>query len=323
MVADSEFELVKIKSMAPKASVLIRIQIPRKKTEKTYMETYMCTKDSKYGVSNRSQVDQMLHIAKESSIEIVGVTFNVGTNCQDPEAFELAVDEAIKVIEVGTEKQFDMFLLNIGGGFPSSFNYHTENEYMSRLSRVIERANKKEKLKIIAEPGRYFVESSVWLMVRIIGKRVIETLNGEQICHYHVNESRFGLLTVYASRESLPMPFPFYDKQSPRNNYKSMVWGKSGSLDDLIMSNIELPELVIGEYLAFQQCGAYLPHTNLIGLPNDRDSQPIYRYFASEKVQKVLEAKGIIWTDLIKKMENYGCDKRLSTDCKFNNNPTV
>ncbi|XP_015782039.1 ornithine decarboxylase 2-like [Tetranychus urticae] len=311
LAADCDFELLKIKSMAPKANVLLRLQMPRKRSEKMGLESLPTTKDLKYGLFSRAQIDRMFHIAKESSIEITGVTFNVGTNCQDPELFDLAVDEAIKLFDIGLAKQVDMWLLNIGGGFPSTFISQSENDYFSKMSRVIEKAQRREKIKIIAEPGRYFVESSVWLMVRIIGKRVIESINGDQYCHYHVNESIFGLLSVYANRESLPPPHPFYDKQSPRNYVSTVIWGKNGSTDDLIMSDIVLPELVIGEYLAFQQCGAYLPHTNLTGLPNDKDSQPTAKYFASQKTQSILKNKGVIWSDLMKKLESYDWERKI------------
>lgn len=42
----------------------------------------------------------------------------MGSGCQEAEAFEVAIEQARDVFNMGIEMGFDMNLLDIGGGFP-------------------------------------------------------------------------------------------------------------------------------------------------------------------------------------------------------------
>lgn len=58
--------------------------------------------------------------AKELNIDVIGVSFHVGSGCTDPETFVQAVSDARCVFDMGTEVGFSMYLLDIGGGSPVS-----------------------------------------------------------------------------------------------------------------------------------------------------------------------------------------------------------
>lgn len=58
--------------------------------------------------------------AKELNIDVIGVSFHVGSGCTDPETFVQALSDARCVFDMGAEVGFHMHLLDIGGGFPGS-----------------------------------------------------------------------------------------------------------------------------------------------------------------------------------------------------------
>ncbi|CAI9603774.1 unnamed protein product, partial [Staurois parvus] len=99
----------------------------------------------------------LLERAKELNVDIIGVSFHVGSGCKDPQTFGKAVSDARYVFNMGAELGFNMHLLDIGGGFPGSENSWVKFE---EVTSVINLALDKHfpansGVQIIAEPGRY------------------------------------------------------------------------------------------------------------------------------------------------------------------------
>lgn len=57
----------------------------------------------------------------------MGVSFHVGTGCQDAPIYSKAIYLARKVFDIAKELGFKMNLLDIGGGFPGDTNSEIEN----------------------------------------------------------------------------------------------------------------------------------------------------------------------------------------------------
>lgn len=62
----------------------------------------------------------LLEQAKERNIDVIGVSFHMGSGCTDPEIFMQAISDAPCVFDMGAEVGCNMYLLDIGGGFPGS-----------------------------------------------------------------------------------------------------------------------------------------------------------------------------------------------------------
>ena len=91
LVIDSIYELHKIKLYHPDAQILIRIQTDDSKSR--------CKFNSKFGVG-LDEVEGILIIAKQFGIVIKGVSFHVGSGCEDANVFRTALADCKKVCEI-------------------------------------------------------------------------------------------------------------------------------------------------------------------------------------------------------------------------------
>ncbi|XP_034622397.1 ornithine decarboxylase isoform X2 [Trachemys scripta elegans] len=111
MTFDSEVELMKVARAHPKAKLVLRIATDDSKA--------VCRLSVKFGATLKTS-RLLLERAKELDLDIIGVSFHVGSGCTDPETFVQAISDARCVFDMGTELGFSMHLLDIGGGFPGS-----------------------------------------------------------------------------------------------------------------------------------------------------------------------------------------------------------
>ena len=84
-----------------------------------------------------------------------------------------AIQNARTMIDYGIELGFNMNILDIGGGFPG--NTGTENCF-SAIAVVINRTLEEyfptgSNIRVIAEPGRYYVASAYTLATNVIASR--------------------------------------------------------------------------------------------------------------------------------------------------------
>lgn len=77
-----------------------------------------CRLSSKFGAP-RGRWRPLLRAAKRCGLEVVGVSFHVGSGCRDYSKYELALKDARRVFDMAeSEFGFKMSILDIGGGFP-------------------------------------------------------------------------------------------------------------------------------------------------------------------------------------------------------------
>lgn len=106
-------------------------------------------------------------------------------------AFVDAIQNARMIMNYGIKLGFHMHLLDIGGGFPG--NSGTE-EYFAEIATAInatidEHFPNDGSVKIIAEPGRYYVASAYTLATNIIACRQMTDPGSYESYHrlnYHV-----------------------------------------------------------------------------------------------------------------------------------------
>ena len=159
MTFDNSDELCKISRLHPGAKCVIRILTDDSKS--------LCAFGIKFGVPLLT-VPVLLNTAKELNLDVIGVSFHVGSGCYDPTVYMDAIGRASSVFEMGREAGYTFSLLDIGGGFEDSlFEQAAEVLRMSLERYFPDRSN----LTIIAEPGRFYVSKAFKLAVNIIARR--------------------------------------------------------------------------------------------------------------------------------------------------------
>ncbi|XP_031807157.1 ornithine decarboxylase isoform X1 [Sarcophilus harrisii] len=288
MTFDSEVELMKVARAHPKAKLVLRIATDDSKA--------VCRLSVKFGATLKTS-RLLLERAKELNIDIIGVSFHVGSGCTDPETFVQAVSDARCVFDMGVEFGFNMYLLDIGGGFPGSEDVKLKFE---EISSVVNPALDKyfpsdSGVRIIAEPGRYYVASAFTLAVNIIAKKLVlkeqtgsddEDEANDQTFMYYVNDGVYGsfncilfdhahvkpiLQKVIHLRNrtskglgegaaySLCSCFGFFPQRPKPDEkyYSSSIWGPTCDGLDRIVERCDLPEMHVGDWMLFENMGAY------------------------------------------------------------------
>ncbi|CRK49137.1 hypothetical protein BN1723_017006, partial [Verticillium longisporum] len=108
MTFDNADELYKIAKLYPGAELFLRIM--------TDDESSLCRFSMKFGAS-KEIAGELLALAKDLGLNVVGVSFHVGSGASDPMAFYKAVHDSYLVFEQGRAFGFNMKTLDIGGGF--------------------------------------------------------------------------------------------------------------------------------------------------------------------------------------------------------------
>lgn len=257
---DSESELYKIKLYHPNAKLLIRIKIDDSKS--------MCKFSCKFGV-DLDDVKNILTLAKLSDLNLVGVSFHVGSNCKDLHTYYNAISEARKTFDMAKELGFEMNILDIGGGFPGdaySGELDTIDENaitFENIARIVTHATTKffnkndyPDLKIIAEPGRYFAHSSHTLVLNITGKKMKKDKDTGNISYtYYLNDGVYGSFNCIIYDHSKPIIQPYNERDGIL--YDSIIFGPTCDSFDTITSQCRLPDLAIGEWVFVEDFGAY------------------------------------------------------------------
>jgi ornithine decarboxylase len=97
-------------------------------------------------------VRSLLIEAKTLGLNVVGVSFHVGSGCQDPIAYVSAIDRARSSFDIGHQEGLQFTTLDVGGGFTDA---KFEMAVAALRRGIDEQFLKSTGIRIIAELGRF------------------------------------------------------------------------------------------------------------------------------------------------------------------------
>ncbi|XP_065061749.1 ornithine decarboxylase-like isoform X2 [Rhopilema esculentum] len=241
MTFDNEQELHKIKANYPHAQLVIRIKVDDSKS--------LFQLGVKFGVL-QGKTRPLLEAAKRLQLNVIGVSFHVGSGCYDSEAFYYAVKAARNVFNEGESLGFNFTLLDIGGGFPgnnaAAISFEESAEQLNRAFAKYFPANCG--VRIIAEPGRFYVSSAYTIVCNITSVRSItgenssEKSNQKEGFMYYVNDGVYGSFNCINFDHNSPVPEPLEPSEG-RKLFPSIIWGPTCDSVDCIKKGTMLPEI--------------------------------------------------------------------------------
>lgn len=83
-------------------------------------EDAQCQLGMKFGCDPITEAPELLRIARSLNIDVVGVSFHVGSGCRDPPVFKRAIAAARDVFDYAETLGYRFDLLDIGGGYPGA-----------------------------------------------------------------------------------------------------------------------------------------------------------------------------------------------------------
>lgn len=249
MTFDNAVELRKVKENHPKAKLVIRIRVDDSAS--------VCQLGVKFGC-RIGDVPYLLQAAKDLDLDVIGVSFHVGSGCQDNVAYRTAIMAAYHAFEIGKNIGHNMDFLDIGGGFPGVKGpYISFEEIVGTVNECLDEFFPPESgVRIIAEPGRYFVASAFTLCANVIAKRETVTEEGDPINMYYLNDGVYGSFNCLIFDHAEVEPIPLVDLHD-RQLMKSSVWGPTCDSMDCILKSCTLPSMEVGEWIMFENMGAY------------------------------------------------------------------
>jgi ornithine decarboxylase len=161
-VVDSASEVAKLADAAPGASVLVRIVTSGSGSDWPLSRKYGCTVDE--------AVDLLLASA-DCGLDPVGVSFHVGSQQRDPQAWAAPIASAATVFERVRAAGLHPWLLDLGGGFPASLDGEVTaiGDYGRAIQHHLGRAFGAHQPHTLAEPGRGIVGDAGTVVTRVVG----------------------------------------------------------------------------------------------------------------------------------------------------------
>ncbi|CAB3378011.1 Hypothetical predicted protein [Cloeon dipterum] len=248
MTFDNETELHKIKSLYPSAKLVIRIRCDATAAQ--------CPLGMKFGVEVENAF-ALLETAYSLELDVIGVSFHVGSGCSDPPVFHRAIQAARALFDDAKRIGFEFTLLDIGGGFPGN-----KGSSLTKIAEVVNGALDKFfpdgcGVKVIAEPGRFYVASAYTLATLIHSKREVKNGDGTHSFMYYINDGVYGSFNCLLYDHAVVTPIPLKETATTKKLTTGTIWGPTCDGLDQVTGPVMLPEMEIGEWFVFQNMGAY------------------------------------------------------------------
>jgi ornithine decarboxylase len=236
---DSIAEADKLARYAPGCNVYVRLSVPNEGSEWPLSK--------KFGV----EIDEaaaLLVYAKERGLNTVGITFHVGSQCNNIYNWNSAVDKARDLWEAAGQQGIKLSLLNIGGGYPIHYTKSVVDieTIEKKVDKVIYQKFPND-IEIFIEPGRAVVGDAGIFVSTVIGK----ALRGDENWLY-IDVGVFNGLM-----ESIGGIKYNYVVGSRSSEKSWTIAGPSCDSFDVIDRGVELPEPEVGNRILILSSGAY------------------------------------------------------------------
>ncbi|KAJ7278222.1 ornithine decarboxylase [Mycena rebaudengoi] len=259
MTFDNADELYKIARVHPRAQLIIRILTDDTKS--------LCALGIKFGAPLVT-VPGLLAKAKELKLNVVGVSFHVGSGCYDPSVYTDAISRARAAFDMGADAGYKFTLLDVGGGFEDTLFEQAATYLTEAIDTYFP---DRSGLKIIAEPGRFYVSKAFSLAANIIARRAPlsepdfsedETTDQPSVMYY-INDGVYGAFNCILFDHQTAHPYVLsmggsFHVAASEPLHNSSVWGPTCDSIDCVCPSTRLPSaLRVGDWLGFDNMGAY------------------------------------------------------------------
>ncbi|WP_461831594.1 type III PLP-dependent enzyme [Aquifex sp.] len=237
---DSFAEVEKIKRVAPRSKVYVRIAVPNEGSDWPLSR--------KFGVDINTALE-ILEYANDAGLVPYGITFHVGSQCNNLRNWFIAVKLSASLWEMARKRGLKLQMLNMGGGIPVRYNY--ESLSVEDIAYYVKGLMRKyfpvQPYELQIEPGRGIVGDQGVMITRVIGKAT----RGKENWLYIDTGVFNGLAEALGG-----IRYPFYvEREGELKEW--VIGGVSCDSMDVVAKNVYLPEPEVGDYLYILSAGAY------------------------------------------------------------------
>ena len=215
-------------------------------------------------------------------LHIKGLSFHVGSQCRDPGAHVRAIQACAELIHATRgSREIPMRMLDIGGGFPTSYDGSGVgiDAFCAPVREAL--AALPGNIHVIAEPGRFIAAPSMTCVASVIGK----AKRGDRVWYY-LDDGVYGSFSgLIFDHVNYPL---FTLKEGPL--HPCVLAGPTCDSIDIIREEAMLPELELGDLIISPMMGAYtsatstefnsLPRTHIIAINSDVNMEASFTMIA-------------------------------------------
>ncbi|MEA3442315.1 MAG: type III PLP-dependent enzyme [Chloroflexota bacterium] len=244
---DSYAELEKLSQFAPGCKVCVRLSVSNEGSEWPLSR--------KFGVEMEEAAHLLLH-AEERGLVPYGISFHVGSQCTEPGSWVRAIEKSRQVWDAAAKEGLKLHLLNIGGGFP--VKYIKPVPSIGEIARLVMSSVAETfpgDIELIVTPGRALVGEAGTMVAAVIAKA---GRNEKKWLYLNVGVFNGLMETVGGIKYSFVSAR--HKLTYRENNDGATKWTLAGpSCDsfDVIATEVELPEVNIGDIIYITSAGAY------------------------------------------------------------------
>lgn len=217
MTFDSESELQKVKKFFPSARLVVRIRVA---------EDSASPFGRKFGC-DVPMANHLIDLAFSLNLEVVGVSFHVGSGCLSSSCYQSAIQTCTQVFQHAASVGYKFSVLDIGGGFPGGDNMKLFRDEATAIHQSLEQHfNRRDfpDLKIIAEPGRYFTTTLASNAVCITNVRTLNESGSDKMAYY-ITDGVHGSMSCALSTTFVKFIPLLVEENDSSPKVKSIVWG--------------------------------------------------------------------------------------------------
>jgi ornithine decarboxylase len=160
-VVDSPEETRKVAEAAPRAAVLCRLVTSGSGSDWPLSRKYGCSTD---------EATAVLRLAASLGLDPAGVSFHVGSQQRDPQAWRDPVEASARIFRTLRAEGLRPHLLDLGGGFPAAHEGGAPAlpRYADAIRGFLASAFGAERPATLVEPGRGIVGDAGTVVTRVI-----------------------------------------------------------------------------------------------------------------------------------------------------------
>ncbi len=240
MVVDSFTEVDKLCKVSRRFRVYVRIVVPNEGSDWPLSK--------KFGVDVDTALE-ILKYAESKGLIPYGITFHVGSQCNNYRNWFIAFRKARELWDKATNSGLRLQMLNMGGGIPVRYAYEALRieDIGYYIRGLLQKYFPIPPHELQIEPGRGMVGDQGIMVVRVIGK----AKRGDENWLYIDTGVFNGLAEALGG-----IRYAFYTKREGELK-EWTIGGISCDSMDVVAKRVALPEPEVGDYLYILSAGAY------------------------------------------------------------------
>jgi ornithine decarboxylase len=253
---DCEAEVEKVARAAPGARVICRIHCDGTGSEWPLSRKFGCEPD---------YATDILELAHKSGLVAYGISFHVGSQQHNVEAWDRALASTAAIFRSCAERGIFLSMVNLGGGFPAKYLRKTPKleSYGKAIFRSLRRHFGNRIPETIIEPGRGLVGNAgiIEAEVVLIAKRNVE----DDVRWVYLDIGKFHGLAETIDES---IRYPIRTKRDRDEMAPCIVAGPTCDSVDVLYEKNPYPlpvSLAIGDKVLIEACGAYTTTYSSVG----------------------------------------------------------